>query len=162
MTKLRGVPLWRERGQLISLDGDVLGIVQQVKQISDRLDVCYNEFLEFDGRKGGFTITEHCLDGTERLVFSVEELDQRVVMRLMAADHWRGRDTPEHVLGDEEDFVNQVDAENARIQADLDEAGMDQILDAGERFAHAMQFDGKGVGAQILVPTTYSKKVADG
>lgn len=68
-------------GGLVELDDDVLGVVSQVREITDgRVTV------ELDEHTGYFHLVEHCEDGADRLVFSVQQLDGRVVQRLIKAD----------------------------------------------------------------------------
>lgn len=144
--RVPAVRSWVEQGKMHLVENDVLDIVQQVKALDDRLDIYFNEW------KGGFDVVEHCLDGTDRLVFHVDELDQRVVGRLLTADHWHGRSDPSHVKSDSEDFLAEIDSDNDQFFKDQDEAGMEKIRDAGERLAWALEQDGKGTKAQIHIP----------
>jgi len=136
------------RDGVVVVEDDVQNIVRGIKEISDRLHVFYNPQSE------GFDLVESCLDSTDRLVFSVPELDNRVLDRLRLADHWHGEDQPNHVLGDSEDFVARVDEHNVKIQAAIDAKAMDKVRDAGERLAWALDntSDQHSVGGSILVP----------
>jgi hypothetical protein len=147
MTRLRGgIRHWVDGGRLVSLDGDVLGVVNQVKAISPRLNIYYDDWDD------GFTIAETSLDGsTESLVFRVSELDQRVVDRLLASDHWRGREDPAHVLPEAEDYATRVDKFNEELQKEYDQQDMEARHDSIERLAWALEKDGKGMKAQIHV-----------
>jgi hypothetical protein len=136
-----------QHGGVISLEDDVLGVVRRVKAIDSRLHVFYNE------QSGEFDIVEHCLDGVQRLVFSVGELDGRVVDRLLLADHWKNA-SPNHVIGDDEDILARVDKENDELEAAWTEERMDKIRDAGERIAWALDLPLKGnvgKGESILI-----------
>lgn len=149
MVKVHGIPTWFDRHEgAVVVDDDVQNVVRGIKEISDRLSVFYNP------QSGGFDIVESCLDGTDRLVFSVSELDQRVIHRLRHADHWYGEDQPNRILDDSEDFVARIDEYNDKRQADLDEQGMDKIRDAGERLVWALDWahDHHSVGGSIRVP----------
>jgi hypothetical protein len=132
---------------VVVVDDDVQNIVRDIRALSERLHVYYNP------QSGGFDIVEHCLDGTERLVFSVDELDQRVVHRLHLADHWRGQETPDHVIGEDEDIIARIDAENEALERASREQARDKIRDAGERLAWALDAvrDHHSVGGHIRV-----------
>jgi hypothetical protein len=155
VTRLRNIPAWVENGRLKEVDGDVLGIVQRVKAISPRLDVWYDDWDD------GFTITETALDGTIHLVFRAPALDQRVIDRLLAADHWRGREDPEHVLPDNEDIAAKVDQFNELVQREIDAQDRDTRLEVLERFGNAMEMDGQGVKASILIKRHYNMRKSD-
>lgn len=137
-----------QRSGVVVVEDDVQNIVRGMREISDRLHVFYNP------QTGGFDIVESCLDGTDRLCFSVAELDNRVLDRLRAADHWHGLDTPEHVLGDDEDFVALIDAHNNAIEEASREEFRDKIGDVGERLARALDnvSNRPSVGGTIRVP----------
>ena len=60
------------------VDGDVFNICERVKEISPDL---YIVLLEKDD-KFAYAVMEHCVDGVERLVFKVKELDNRVCEKL--------------------------------------------------------------------------------
>lgn len=135
--EVRTIKTWAEskgaKGfQMISVTDDVQNVVRDLKGISDRLHVYVNE------QTGHFDVVESCIDGTDRLVCTVEELDQRVVERVRAADHWYGRDTPDAVLPDEHDFASQVDRDNAALEARMDEEARERIRDAAERIHWAL------------------------
>ena len=143
MTELRGLPVWWDEGRIIELDGDVLGIVQQVHEISPRVHIYYNE------QTGGFDFTETSLDGSsERLIFSVAELDQRAVSSLRMADQWRGREDPTHVLPPDEDFLSIIDRDNEATEKEKKEQERDKLYAVGERMAHALGEDRRGVDAE--------------
>jgi hypothetical protein len=137
--ELPAIKTWVDfnHGGVVSLEDDVLGVVRRVKAIDDRLHVFYNE------QSGEFDIVEHCLDGVQRLVFSVGTLDQRVVNRLLLADHWKDGN-PDHVIGDEDDILVRMDRENEELEAAWNEERMEKIRDAGERIAWALDLPLKG------------------
>lgn len=125
----------------VSVTDDVLGVVQQIKQLDDRLNVFFNPQSE------EFDIVETCLDGTDRLVFSVKELDARAVNRLQKADHW-GSETPGSVLkrNEDDDFLSDLDRENDLLQEAKDARTREKLMDALERYAWAID---PGVGLTI-------------
>jgi hypothetical protein len=147
--QIHGIKSWFDRHEgVVVVEDDVQNVVRGIRELSDRLHVFYNPQTE------GFDIVEKCLDSTDRLVFSVPELDMRVLDRLRRADHWHGQEVPSHVLGESEDFVAEVDAWNEKHQADKDAEGFERIREAGERLAWALDntSDQHSVGGQILVP----------
>jgi len=138
-----------KRRGVIELDGDVLGIVEQVRALGDgRLKVYYND------QRDHFDIVELCLDRSERLVFSTPSLDQRVVERLHQADQWGG-DTPDRGMARPEgnDFLDEVDAANDALEALKDEQARDKLHSAGERLAWSLDLvsNRPSVGGSISV-----------
>lgn len=147
--EVRAVQTWfdRKHGVMV-VDDDVQNVVRDLKAIDERIVVYYNEQTE------GFDLIERCLDGKERLIFSVDELDQRAVHRLREADHWHGQTLPNHVLGEGEDYVAKVDEHNERMEQQRSEDAAAQIAYAGEGLAWALDNtkDRSSVGGSILVP----------
>jgi len=131
---------------VVVVEDDVQNVVRDIKAISPRIHVYSNP------QTSGFDLVESCLDGTDRLVFSVQQLDQRVVDRLRSADHWHGQDVPNHVLGEDEDVTARVDAHNREMEELQKEKFRDQLYDAGERLAWALDIGGPSVRSSILVP----------
>lgn len=60
------------------VDGDMFNICERIKEISPSLSIV---LLEKDNQFA-YAIMEHCVDGVERLVFKVKELDNRVCEKL--------------------------------------------------------------------------------
>jgi hypothetical protein len=82
MPTLRAVKSWysAERGGFITLQDDVLGIVSQIRRLyGDKITV------ELDDERGVFHFVGH-ENGEDYLVFTVSELDQRALDRLLQAD----------------------------------------------------------------------------
>ena len=145
--EIRAVKSWIERGHLVEVDDDVLGGVGRIRALDDRLHVYYNE------QGDEFDIVETCLDGTDRLVFSSPSLDERIIQRLIRADHWHGNEVPTHILSDEEDAFTQQERDNDALEEERQEREVRlPVKKFVERFAWAMEWDGKGMKAQILVP----------
>jgi hypothetical protein len=69
-----------EQGELVELEDDVLGIVRQINDLFDR-----RVAVNLDREMECYHITEHCADGTERLIFSTDVLDGRTLERLQRA-----------------------------------------------------------------------------
>jgi hypothetical protein len=147
--EVHGIPTWLDRREgVVVVEDDVQSVIRGMREISDRLKCFYNP------QTGGFDIVEACLDGTDRLVFSVAELDARILDRLRAADHWHGQDTPDHVLGDSEDFVARIDEYNEGVEQASRERFQEKMADVGERLAWALDNtnDQNSKGGHISVP----------
>jgi hypothetical protein len=135
---------------VVAIDDDVLGVVKQVKAVSDgRLHIYYNP------QKGHYDIVERCLDGTERFVFSVDKLDARVIDRLHLADQW-GAETPDRGMKkpEGEDFLDELDKLNDEADEAKTQAARDKLGDVGERLAWSLDIvrDRPSVGGSISVP----------
>ena len=144
--EVRPIPLWVEKGQMVEVDNHVTAVLRDIREISPRIHVFYNE------QSDEFDLVEDCEDNTQRLIFSVPELDARVVSRLKDADHWYGQESPTHVLSEDEDFLAKIDADNEALEEEKREVDRERIRDVGERLAWAGEQDGRGVNAQIHVP----------
>jgi len=147
--EVHGIRTWySQHDGVVVVEDDVQSIVRGIKEISDRLHVFYNP------QTGGFDIVESCLDHTDRLVFSVPQLDGRVLDRLHNADHWYGKDVPDRVLGDGEDFAARVDEYNEAIERASRDHFKDKLGDVGERLVRTLDnvSDRPSVGGTIRVP----------
>ena len=146
--KIHTLPAWVDRHQVVKVEDHVTAVVRDVHSYSDRIDIYWNEEgLEFD-------LVERCLDGSERLIFSVPELDGRVLDRLHRADHWYGNDVPTHIRPDDEDFVSEMDALDEQEEKELRAKHMQEIMACGEELAWALEAvnDRPSVGGSISVP----------
>ena len=142
-----------EAGQMQVVEDDVLDIVRRVRLLSPRLSVYWNEHIR------QFTITETSLDGAEeRLVMNVAQLDERVLDRLQVADQWRGNETPEHILPEEEDWLSRVEADERLIEAAKTARERDRVGEVVEELASYQDLDGRGTRASILVPRSVSDR----
>jgi hypothetical protein len=140
-----------ENGQLQVVEDDVLHIVSRMRALSPRLAVYWNEHI------GQFTITETTLDGSEeRLVMNVAQLDERVLDRLQVADQWRGNDTPEHILPEDEDFLTRFEKMEEQIEKEKDELIRGRVSEVVAPLASYMGLDGRGTKASIWVPRDVS------
>jgi hypothetical protein len=142
-----------ESGQMQTVEDDVLHIVSRMKSISDRLAVYWNDHI------GQFTITETSLDGsTERLVFNVPQLDERVLDRLRSADQWNGREDPSHPTAEGHDWLAEVEEEEAAIDRLKTERQRDVMGGIIEEMASYSELDGRGTKASVLIPSTYRRR----
>jgi hypothetical protein len=145
--EIHAVSTWIDQHHgVVRVEDDVANVVRDIHAISSRIHVFFNE------QTGNFDLVESCLDNTDRLIFSVEHLDARVVNRLRLADQWQGREDPAHMLSEDEDFLSMMDADQAADKAAQKERHMDGVRDAGERLAWALEQDRRGVKASISIP----------
>lgn len=122
---------------LVTLTDDVLSIVSQVRELyGDKIKICLEPTV------GKFIFSELCEDGTERLIFIADELDPRCIERLLMADS--------QVRGYEDPY-DKAEREQDQMMEEKDQAAVERMKDAGERLAWAMEEDGRGTHAQILV-----------
>lgn len=110
-------------GRLVGIESDVLGVVQQIKEISKRLSVQFNDGGEY------FRVIEHCDDGRERLVLTANELDQRIVERLR------------YIASDQYDYVAELERMDREADAKKVRDFQDQMGEVGERLFHATRKD---------------------
>jgi len=121
---------YSRREGLVELEDDVLSIVRQVREAhGDRVKISWEPTTEM------YVFSENCGDGTERLIFMVEELDGRTLERLAQADSFsRG-----YV-----DAYDRTEREQDEAFAAREEAARERLRDQGERLAHALKKDGIG------------------
>lgn len=146
MPRLEAIKAWysAEVGQVIELEDDVLGIVRQVHELYDRRIA-----INFDPQMECYHLTEHCDDGTERLIFSTDELDGRTLERLQMADsQWRYHEDP----------YDRVEREQDEAMAAIDARYRDQLSEHGERLLSAMKRDGKAPRLPLRVAMSIRKK----
>src|SRR4051812_35767202 len=100
---------------LVELEDDVLSIVRQVKEATDG-----KVTIHMEPTSGEYVLVEHCEDGTDRLVMTTAELDARVLERL-----YRGDSTSRGYV----DSYAEAEAEQDRLQAQIEEQGMERVRD---------------------------------
>lgn len=115
---------------LVELEDDVLSIVRQVREVyGNRVKIAWEPTTEH------YVFSEHCDDGTERLIFTTPELDGRALERLLRSDsHGRGY----------EDVYDRQEREQDEAFAARQEADRERLRESGERLAHAMKKDDIG------------------
>lgn len=146
MTQLRAIrTFYTDRGKLLTLDGDVLGIVSQVRELfGGRISI------QLDDDTGWFHLVEHCADQTDRLVFSTLDLDGRVIERLQQADSISRAYRDPYELQEREQ-----DAEQKAIEA----THREKIREHGEELAFALKKD--GVSPRLPLQVNVPKDVTD-
>lgn len=107
----------------VLVERDVWNVVEQIRAYDPNLRVKYLE--DFGGISDApYIITEMCRDGVERLVFSVWELDQRVLDRLHFADSGRVN------------ILAAIDKKNAAVKADQNRRYRDSMDEANDIAKH--------------------------
>ena len=146
MSRLHAVKLYYDAdlGQLVELDDDVLGIVRQVRELfGDKVAI------NLDPLSGWYHLTEHCEDGTERLIFSTDELDGRTLERLQRADS-QGRHYVDPYLA--------IEHEQDEAQAEIDAQYREQLNEHGEHLLWAMKNDGLAPRLPLVRPVKRGKR----
>jgi hypothetical protein len=123
-------------GKRVLVEEDVLDIARQIRQIDPSLDVYWNEYGEH------FVITETLKDGTEKLVTTALELDQRLIAHLRMLIH------PDY------DYGREIDRMDDQAEKDKDHEFAEQVGPLGEKLAHALRKDLQ-VKSRIYVPERY-------
>ena len=133
------------RDGLVELEDDVLSIVRQIREVyGNKVKVAWEPTTEY------FVLSENCEDGTERLIFTCEQLDGRALERLLQADgHRRGY----------EDAYDRQEREQDEAFAESDGNYRDALRDSGERLAHALKKDDIGPHPlKVAVPRSLNGK----
>lgn len=115
---------------VIELEDDVLSIVRQVREHYDRRVTV--ELLPDNMHPYAFV--EHCEDGTDRLIFTCEELDGRALERLLKADS-QSRMYVDPYAAAEKD--------QDRIEKEKEDAGRERLGPVAEEMAHALKREGR-------------------
>jgi hypothetical protein len=136
---------YTDQDGLVTLEDDVLSIVRQVReQYGNRVNI------RLEPTTGQYVFSENCADGTERLIFASEHLDQRDLDRLMQADS---------TLRGYEDTYEKAEREQDEDQAQMEKEMLEELREQGERLAHALRQDGVDDSlypAQTVVPRDLS------
>jgi hypothetical protein len=156
--QIPAIKTWYDRRHgVVILDDDTLGIVKRIKAIDDRLMVFWNDQVAM------FDIVERCLDGTDRLVSSVPQLDERIINRLLLADHWGGNSTPEgYITPDSSDYLSKIDRDNEALETAQQAKHGEAVREVGERLAHALDLPLKGnVSRSVFISSERSPFAQD-
>lgn len=109
-------------GRMVVVDADVLDVVGQLQQIDRSLRVRYAE-------EGGYFVVYQQTEDGEHLVLTSQELDQRIVARVMQIRH------------SSYDLAAELEKEDSRREADHEHTVREQVGEIGERLYHAMRKD---------------------
>lgn len=110
-------------GQRVLVEADVQGVVQQIREIDPHLTVHWNE------QGAHFVVIERLENGDEKLVTTALGLDGRLVKRLQ----WLA--SPGY------DFVRELEAVDAKVEAEKDYQFSERIGEHAEPLAHAIRKD---------------------
>jgi|SRR5215471_4308223 len=127
--ELRAIKVWYDgRAGLVELDDDVLSIVRQIRErYGNKVSV------EVDPQQQVYHFVEHSEDGTDRLIFSTEELDGRALDRLLMSDSQRRM---------YQDPYDAAERDQDKAHDDYDKRYGEKIKEVGEELAHAIRKDG--------------------
>ena len=110
-------------GRRVTITEDVGDVARRLHEISPKLVLIWNE-------KGGhFTVAERDINGDERLVFTAQECDDRIVKRaeLITSEHY--------------DYLGELDKLDKAAERARDHAFSEQTGEIAERLAHAVRKD---------------------
>jgi len=114
------------RGRLVTIEDDVLGIKNEIQARWPELEVY------FDTEQEEWIIVEHCRDHVDRFVLSTKQLDQRILDRLVKADQWRHGN----------DVLKEIDSLNDAVEREHDRQLEEICVDVAERLRFAFKKDG--------------------
>lgn len=117
---------------MVSIDGDLLDIIGQIKDLDPRLSVQWSVQGEY------FQILERMPDGHDEMVFTTLALDQQVLDRLRL------------IASVDYDYVKELDRVDAQVDRDADHRFGEQAGEAGERLAHALRRDVQHKGKAFI------------
>jgi hypothetical protein len=124
------------------VDSDMYGISERVSEISPDIHIWKLARETPEGAEFGYTLTESCVDGVERLIFKVKELDARVVNRLK-----------ELFSVPLEERIEKLERENWRFEQDQKEQEFEELYEKlGRPMWTQMEHDGF-----IQRPVSYPK-----
>jgi hypothetical protein len=109
-------------GRKVLIEDDVLHIAKRLQEIDRSLRLRWNE-------QGEFFVVYQVLDGSEKLVLTARELDERIVQRVRKIAH------PSY------DYVAEMERMDRRAEKDADHRFHEQTGEIGERMAHALRKD---------------------
>jgi hypothetical protein len=123
---------------VVELEDDVLSIVRQVREL-------YGRRITVDlipDSPEPYAFVEHCEDGTDRLVFTCIELDNRALERLQRSDsHSRMYVDP----------YDAAEVEQDRLQDEKEKASREVLLEHAEEMAYDLKRDGRGESLPLTV-----------
>lgn len=115
-------------GRFVAIEDDVANVARDLQALDKTLHVRFSETA------GYFVIYQAFEDGKENIVLTAQELDQRIVRRV------------EQVMHPEYDYAAELEAQDARAQAERDHRFREQVGEIGERLFHAARKDLGAIG----------------
>lgn len=117
-------------GELVAIDDDVQNVANGLHEIDPHLRLRYSE-------RGGYFVVywkpEDWEEGDGYLVFTAQDLDQRIVQHMRELHHRCKQ--PGY------SFADELDAQEAKHKREGEHAFAERMGEVGERLAHAMRDD---------------------
>jgi len=115
-------------GRGVSVESDVLGIVEEIRRRFPVLDVQFLDPGRFEEiTDAPYRIIEHCADGFDRVVFATWTLDRRVIDRIHEADTLRGS------------ILDRIDANNNHLREREKQRFRERLDEAADLAAHVLR-----------------------
>lgn len=109
-------------GHMVAIEQDLLDVISRIREIDPRLSVKWSVDGEY------FAIYED-VNGKDELVFTTNELDQRVVERL------------QFLASVDYDYVKEIDRADKDAEKAQEHEFSEKVGERGERLAHALRKD---------------------
>jgi hypothetical protein len=119
-------------GRMVAIDDDVAGIAAQLLEIDPSLRLRWSE-------SGEYFVVYQDLGSTQHLVTTAQELDGRLLQRVLQVTH------PDF------DFAAEVDRVDAEADREAARRFSEGVGERGERLAHAIRKD-MGFTSRVVVP----------
>jgi hypothetical protein len=120
-------------GRRVLIEEDVLDVARRLQAIDPSLALHWNENGNY------FVLTETDAAGTERMVLTAQELDDRLLARVQQIMH------PSY------DYAAELDRQDRQADRERDHRFAEQTGEVGERLAHAVRKDIQAKN-KIIVP----------
>ena len=113
----------------ISVQKNVLAVIERIRNYDPNLDVMYLDPSRFDTTPfdAPWVVVERCNDGKTRLVLSVWEMNDLVFQRVAAADTWNI------------DVQAKLDKVNEAARKEIERKRLESFGDAKDLLVHAMR-----------------------
>jgi len=117
--------LQADPGVVLREQSDVFRIVERIREIDSNLDVAYLDPDKASITDAPYMIFEWCRDGVPRVLFSVWEMDERVIDRIHAADTTKF------------DIQGAIEKANEKARKEQQEKSKDVMAEGGDIISHA-------------------------
>lgn len=110
---------------MVQIDHEVAGIARELSEIDSHIRLRYSE------AGGYFAIFYQPDDGAEYLIFTAQDLDERIVQKMRKIHH--------RCLQPGYSFAAELDAVEAKNQAEIEHERYNRDGELHERLAHALR-----------------------
>ena len=110
-------------GRRVTITEDVGDVARRLHDISPKLILQWNEYGKY------FVVIERAENGDERLVFTAQECDDRIVKRA------------EQITSPSYDFLAEVEQMDRQAEKEKDHKFSEQVGEVAEHMAHALRKD---------------------